>query len=426
MRILLINKFHFLKGGAEKVYLEELALLREAGHEVHCFAMADPRNLPAGGDEEFFVSNVDPGTPGNPWQAARAAGRMLYSFASKRKLGALIDARGPFDVAHLHNIYHQLSPAILSTLKERGIPAAMTLHDFKVVCGTYSLLNQGELCERCSGGNFGAILKTRCNGGSLLRSGLTWAEMTLHHKLSNPYGAVDRFISPSQFLKNKIAAMGFHGRADVLPNPVRVPPAPSPAEAIIPDHLLYVGRLSREKGVDLLLTALAGVPQARLHLCGDGPERAALEAQSRSLGLDSRVEFIGQVGPDRVGEQLARAEALVLPSRCHENQPLSVMEAFARGRPAIGSDFGGIPELIETPGAGMIFKGNDAAALTAALQKFLMLPAAEKAAMGARGRTFAEENFTPEKHMRALLELFEEIMAASNRNKSENQLVNIK
>lgn len=412
MRILLINKFHFLKGGAEKVYLDELALLRGAGHEVHCFAMADPRNLPAGGDEEFFVSNVDPGAPGNPWQAARAAGRMLYSFEAKRGLGALLNARGPFDVAHLHNIYHQISPSILSELKRRKIPAVMTLHDYKLVCGTYSLLNHGEICERCTGGNFGAILKTRCNNGSLLRSGLTWAEMTLHHRMSGLYDPLDRFISPSQFLKDKITAMGFKGHAVVVPNPVKLPLAPAPYSSATADRFLFTGRLSREKGVDLLLAALARVPQASLRICGDGPERGALEAQCALLGLEPRVKFLGQLPPESITAELAAAAALALPARWHENQPLSVIEAFAQARPVIGSDLGGLPELIEAPNAGLLCTGGDEESLAAAMQRFLALPDSGKAALGMNGRRFAEEKFAPEKHLRALESLFTELTPA--------------
>ena len=162
LRILSINKYYRPKGGAETIYLGEMEQLREAGHHVVPFSMKDEQNLPSDYDH-FFVDNVDYEKPGLGNKII-ASSKILYSFEARSKISSLLDQES-FDIAHLHNIYHQLSPSILGALKKRNIPVVASLHDLKMVCGNYKMYVNGEVCERCKGGKHYQLLMNRCTKG---------------------------------------------------------------------------------------------------------------------------------------------------------------------------------------------------------------------------------------------------------------------
>ena len=250
-RVLMVNKFHYPRGGAEHYMFRLAGLLEQRGTEVDYFAMHDARNLPCATDR-YFVSEVSFEQPPQGL-AGRVgmAGRMVYSLEARRKMAQLLAER-PAGLAHVHNIYHQLSPSLLAPLQRRGIPVVMTVHDFKLVCPVYSLMSHGEICERCVGHGFGPAVRRRCNrsslSGSLLVAGETWA----HRRLGLYRTGVDVFITPSAFARDRLVAGGYPAdRIVVVPNCVV-------AEDYQPlyragGYALYIGRLSREKGVEVLV-----------------------------------------------------------------------------------------------------------------------------------------------------------------------------
>ncbi len=199
MKILLVNKFFFRKGGAETSLFKEAKLLKDNGHDVLFFSIAHPDNYNSS-YSEYFVSRVDFDKVKTIRQKIMIAGRVLYSIEAKRKIERLIKVEKP-DIAHLHNIYHQLSPSILHTLEKYDIPVIMTLHDYKLVCPVYTFLdNNGNICERCKSKRYYWCLLKKCNKGSLSKSFLNTLEMYLHHKILHIYNLVDLFISPSIIL----------------------------------------------------------------------------------------------------------------------------------------------------------------------------------------------------------------------------------
>src|SRR4030066_2311129 len=256
INILHINKFHYLRGGSEAVYFGTANLLESHGHRSLFFSMHHPENLPCE-TGQYFMPYVDLNTNGNGLMGQlKAAGRILYSFDAKRRLSTLLE-KHPVDIAHLHNIHHQISPSILHELKNRKIPVVMTLHDYKMVCTSYSMLVNGRVCEACYGGKYYEAIKKGGLKGSLVKSGLAALEMYLHHTILDIYNNVNVFISPSLFLKDKLAEMGFKKEVVHLPNFIDA----GRFEKFISredkreNSVVYFGRLSQEKGLWTLIDA---------------------------------------------------------------------------------------------------------------------------------------------------------------------------
>jgi glycosyltransferase involved in cell wall biosynthesis len=395
-RVLMVNKFHYPRGGAEHYMFRLAALLEQRGSRVDYFAMHDPRNQPCETDR-YFVSEVDFERPPSGL-AGRAgmAGRMVYSLEARRKMSRLLADRR-VSLAHVHNIYHQLSPSLLAPLHSRGVPVVMTVHDFKLVCPVYSLLSGGEICERCVGNGFSPAVRHRCNRGSLSGSVLVAGETWLHRRLRLYRDGIDVFITPSAFARDKLVASGYPSqRIMVIPNCV-VAADYRPLHTA-GDHILYIGRLSREKGVEVLVRAAIG-SGTPVKLVGEGPLRPALERMIATSGAD--VELLGF----RSGEQLAAAvqasAAVVMPSICHDNCPLAVIEAMAWGKPVIGSRVGGIPELVRDGQEGLLVPHGDTAALGQAMQRLLGDPEL-CLRMGRAGRDRVEQHYDADPHYRAV------------------------
>ena len=414
LNILQINKVHYPYGGVEQVYLGEIDLLRAAGHAVSVFSTRHPDNLPAGGDEGHFARELIPIQKAFSLRGLTATRNYLWSPEARKQLRALLRERKRFDVAHLHYIFRYLSPSIIAELSAAKIPMVMTLHDYKVVCGAGYLQYQNEICERCSQGRYLSILKTRCCQDSLPRSGFTYVEMMLHHRILKILDRVALFISPSEFHAQKIIEMGFRGKLRVIPNPIRLAPMIQPYPSAAVERIVFIGRLSPEKGADLPILALAQLaselPSLHLTLCGDGPLRDELSALAQGLGIADRVSFTGHLDREGVEREIAAAAVVIVPSRNYESQCLTILEAYGGGRPVIGSDLGALKAQISVQ-TGLVFKPGDAADLATAIRRFFALPQPLRAEMGLEGRKFAERHGDPARHLASLSTAYEEVIA---------------
>lgn len=407
MKILVVNKFLFLNGGSEACMFDGARLLKERGHSVLFLAMADPRNV-AVEDPVYLVSHVDFNRPGGVAERVNAAGRMLYSFEAKARTEEAIRKERP-DIALLHNVYHQLSPAILGPLARHGVPTIMTLHDYKLVCPVYTLFTHGGPCERCGGGRYFWCAARRCAKGAWAASVLAAAEAYVHRTLLNSYAHVTAFISPSRFLAAKLRELGFAGRIEHIPNFLDlqgVEATPCGRN----DIFTYCGRLTLEKGVATLVAAMEGVP-ARCQIIGDGPAGNELRRMVAERGLKN-VTFTGHLGREQVGEQLRRARAVVLPSVWYENSPRAIIEAFALGRPAIGARIGGIPELVREGVTGLTFSPGNVAELRGALLS-LLADDARVQAMGENARRLVEEECGADAYYERLMALCRAVSAGA-------------
>ena len=402
MRILHVNKFLYRRGGAEGYMLDVAELQADAGHEVAFFGMQHPDNPP-----QRFAAHLppfvqlEPPPPGLRRRAAATA-RMLWSTSARRGIQAVAGEFRP-DVAHLHNVYHQLSPSVLRPLAELGVPVVLTLHDYKLACPSYQLLDHGRVCQACLGGRFHRAAIRRCKDDSLGAS-LVLAVESAAHRALGAWDPVRTFISPSRFMAATMT------RAGVYPERLRhldhfVDARPLPAKTTPGGPVVFAGRLAPEKGVDLLVRAIGMLPAgARLEVAGEGAERARLEALAAEHA-PGRVRFHGRLERDRLLGLVRSATVVAVPSRWHENQPMAVLEAFACGVPVVVSDLGGLPELV-TPGRdGEVVASGDAPALAAALDRILADPG-RALEMGRAARAKVEERFTPERHLSQLERIY--------------------
>ena len=407
MKVLLANKFFFHKGGSEAAFFGTARVLREHGHKVVFFSMDHPQNVIDPGAESF-VSRVDFGNSRTIREKISAAGKVLYSLEARRKMNTLLRKEKP-DLVHVHNIHHQISPSILSVIKKYAIPVVMTLHDYKMVCPVYTLLRHGQVCEKCSFGKFYQCFVHRCCKESILKSLLNTMEMYFHHTLLNLYGLVDLFISPSRFLMDKIQGMGFEKTVFHLPNFIDCRQF-SPLFETVESNIVYFGRLSKEKGLHTLLDALKGL-KLMCRIYGDGPLKKELEKRIREEAL-SNVSLMGHIPLKKLKRAVRESVFAVVPSEWYENNPFSILEAFACGKPVIGSKIGGIPEMVLDSETGFLFDCGKARSL----QEKMNLLAEENShrfKMGKNARRFVEENFSPEKHYIGLMKLYEKAASLS-------------
>lgn len=409
MTILQANKFHFVKGGADRYYLEVSRLLSEAGHRVEHLAMQHPQNEPAG-ETGAFVEEVDYHTSHSPWQALRAASRVVYNRESARRVRELVGGNRP-RVAHLHNVYHQLSLSVVRELGRHDVPMVMTLHDYKPVCPGYLLMTNGSLCERCSGGKFYNAAIHRCILGSRPASVVGTLEAYLH-TLWGTYRKIALYLCPSRFLLEKVRELGLDGVGLRQINYPLLLDRYEPAYEGSSD-VIYAGRLSREKGLPTLLEA-ARLQNAgsgwTLRILGDGPLRGELEAKVRSWGLGDGIRFEGYLSGAALHDAVRSARVVVVPSEWYENQPYAVLEAFAMGKPVIGSTMGGIPEMVRNGVTGWTFPPGDAQRLGDAIRQALDDPR-RATDMGRSARRQVEERHDPKKHIEELLSIYDEVAA---------------
>lgn len=342
MRVLLVNKFYYRRGGDCVYALGLERMLRSRGHEVAVLAMDYGENLPSEWSG-YFPSEMS---------ALKALHRPFGDGETRSKVGRLLRDFAP-EVVHLNNVHTQLSPVVGELAHGAGCRVVWTLHDYKLLCPRYDCLRGGQrLCEACLQGGKGGCLRHRCMKGSLAASLIGWAE-ALRWGRRRLEAMTDVFICPSRFMAAKMAEGGFNtGKLATLCNFIDVSRCERADGFARGDYYCYVGRLSHEKGVRTLIEAANGLPLP-LKVIGGGP----LEGELRGMAA-GHVELVGYKDWAALKEMVGRARFVVVPSEWYENNPLSVLEALCLGTPVLGARIGGIPELIEEGRNGLTFESR--------------------------------------------------------------------
>lgn len=404
--LLAVNNYFYYRGGAETVFFEHSRMLEERGWGVVPFAMHHPSNLPTPWSE-YFVDEIEFDRDYSLTEKLRRIPKVIFSFEARRNLDRLLDRVRP-DACHAHNVYHHISPSILSLLKKRGVPTVVTLHDLKIACPAHSMLSRGTICERCRGGRTYNVLLHRCIKGSAALSAVVLAEAVLHRLIGSYRHCVDRFIVPSRFYIEKLVDWGIP-RASFrhVPNFVDVRRY-TPCFAV-GDYFLYFGRVSAEKGLSTLVRAAASAG-SRLLITGTGPETASLRLLASERNAD--VVFTGYMTGDALHDVVRGARAVVLPSECYENAPMILLEAYALGKPVIGARIGGIPELIVEGETGYTFESGSVESLQSSLLKMLSANDADIERMGRHARAWVQENFSARIYRDRILDVYREVGVA--------------
>ena len=401
MKILIVNKFLFPKGGDAIAAINTGKLLEENGHKAIFWGMKHPDN----GFFEFsryFVDQADYHLASSLRERLRLSLNLLYSLEARNKFENLLKVTKP-DCVHLHNFSHQISPSILHACYKFNLPVVMTMHDYKLVCASYLLICRNKPCALCRNGRYYHCFLTGCVKKSRTMSLLNTLEMYMHHKLMRIYSGINIFISPSNFLKNKLEGMGFKGKITVLPNFTDLTGI-KPQFSHTENSIVYFGRLAEEKGILTLLAAMKVFPRITLKIIGEGPARKRLEESASQLQLRN-VRFLGFRKKEDLNNEIAKSLFAVAPSEWYENNPLSVIEAFSLGKPVIASRIGGLPELVIEEKTGFTFKPGDTEDLKEKI--FCLLKSSRKIEQfGRAARSMIESNFTPQAHYRGLMEIY--------------------
>ena len=391
MRILHIDKF-MGGGGGTSLYLQHLSeMQRRRGHEVYRFGCVE------GGSDEFpqfrdFTSAAGPS----------AVLAMIHNCDAAAKLEAWI-ARRPVDVAHLHNIYHHLTPSILPVLARRRVAIVMTLHDYRLVCPTKHLYRSDGLCRRCVPNRLYHAAGRRCAG---LPGGAAALETLVQRAGRRYFRWVDFFTCPTQYMRSiMVEAHLPASKAVVVPHPVvlaHFEPAPSEADA----YILFAGRLSQEKGPQLMLDLAERLDGVRVVIAGAGPLGDELSGQIRRRRLQN-VELTGWVDHESMPGYYTRAAAVVLTSRCMENSPLTMLEAMAAGRCVVVPDQPPLGEWVRDGRTGRTYPTGDVDRLIEVVRQVLADPSGA-ARMGQAGRALIAGRHDPQVVVDQIDELYTE------------------
>jgi glycosyltransferase involved in cell wall biosynthesis len=332
LRILQVHTHYRQPGGEDAVVATEARLLRASGHDVLTWQESNPQGT----------------------GAAVSLAAAAWNPAAARRLRRTAERFRP-DVAHVHNTWFAMSPAAITTLHELAIPVVMTLHNYRLICAAATLYRDGAPCRDCVGTHPWHAVAHRCYRDSTIQSAVAAATTAVHARRGTWHAEVDRFLALSRFGRDQFVAGGLPAHKIIVkPNSVGDPGVraqpPSSSRTV-----LFVGRLSEEKGVDDLLRAWSHLSSdLELVIVGTGP----LEAKLRR-GAPPGVTFTGRQQPEAVAALMLSARALVFPSTWYEGQPLTILEAAAAGLPVVLSDLGAMSEVFAPDAQQLLFRAGD-------------------------------------------------------------------
>lgn len=401
MKILHINKYFGIHSGVETMLHGVMERQKAAGHEVHIFSTRGAQNEPST-DASYFVERFDYATNEGLRKDIRKGLSYLWNREAQHAIERMLEVVQP-DVIHLHNIYHHLSTSILDPIRRSRIPCVQTLHDYKLACPNYKMFTEGSVCERCKGGRYAEAVIHHCLFAGTVANMLGAFEMGMTKFTQSYERTVKVFLCPSQFMADKMAEWGEPPAKLVYhPNAVELNTERASRDG---GYILAAGRLSSEKGFDVLIRAAARVPSITVKIAGIGAEDSRLRMLASSLGA-SNVQFLGFLRRADNLDVWKRAAALVAPSLHYENAPLSILEGMADGLPILGSRIGGIPEMVVDQKNGLLVEAGNVDAWADALATFSATSEEERTRMADESRRLVIERFTWERHMQELYALY--------------------
>ena len=360
MKILMVNKFLYPRGGCETYMLKLAEELKAKGHEVEYFGMYDEKNT-VGNSAGMYTGNMDFHSTG--FARFLYPFKIIYSLEARRKIGKVLDAFQP-DIVHMNNINFQLTPSVIYEVKKRKIPLVQTVHDYQMICPNHLLYNFDEAkpCEACIRGSKFNCVKNNCIHGSKVKSLVGAIEAMLYRTLKT-YEKVDLYVCPSRFLEGKLlsASKLYEGKTVAIHNFIEKQPRPEGGAEEKP-YVAFASRLSKEKGVDLLADAAKMLPQYSFVVAGTGPDDACLKNIPN-------VNLKGFLSGEKLNSRIAGARVMLLPSVWYENCPLNILETHAFGVPVITMNSGGMAELVEDGKTGLLVQEPTAEAIAEAIRK---------------------------------------------------------
>lgn len=406
MRVLMVNKYLYPRAGAETYMITLSQMLKNAGHEVAFWGMEHSENTTVG--QCYTIPLIEFGEHASKSDKVLGLSRVLVDKFFKRQKSHLMDVINTFqpDVIHAHNVYNQIDSDLLCEAA-LSIPTVMTSHDYHIACPSYNLYTEESPCKRCVKNSVTSCIKHRCVQGSLFKSSLAALSAHLHRKNNTYQKAYRHIIAPSRFMKQVLVDAGIPEKSlSVIHNFISL----EPYEQKIGKNILFVGRLSKEKGVETLLKAYAqmGYSRSKLVIAGTGPIENYLKDQAKNLGLRN-IDWLGRLTPDEVQQQMDLSACVVVPSEWYENCSMTILEALSRGRPVITCNIGGNAELVSDEVNGVLFSLKDPESLAEKLSQLIgNQDRIEK--MSQNARKSVEMYFSGEKHLSEILGLYQSLV----------------
>ena len=347
--------------------------MEQNGHDVIVFSMENEKNYYSR-FENYFVKSIDY-NDNKSFKKIKNGLKVIYSAEAYKKLTQLIKDTKP-DIAHVNMFCHQLTPSIFYALKKGGIPVVYTSHNYKLVCPNYKLLSHNNVCKKCIKGSYRHCLANSCHKDSRAASGIVTLEAYIY-RLLNTYRIMGRIICPSKFMYDTLKEAGYREDRLVMLHNFLSRDIFSTGASLVKRNknntILYFGRLSDEKGIDTLLDARKKIPgEVKIKFIGTGPMEAYIKDRIEKEGLEN-IELAGFVSGQPLYDEISLAKCTVISSKWYEVFGLTIIESFAVGTPVIGSDIGGISELIKPGRTGYLFETGNAEELSLCINMLLSL-----------------------------------------------------
>jgi glycosyltransferase involved in cell wall biosynthesis len=390
MKILVVHNYYQQPGGERVAVEAQTTLLREHGNRIILYTRdnAEIMHYRAWEKVTFFPETV-------------------FSRRTFQEIRDLVKAEQP-DAAHVHNVFPLISPSVYRALKDAAVPVVQTVYNFRFLCPNGFFYTHGRICERCKYGNTLHAVRFRCYRQSHVLSALYALVIGLHRRWGT-FSLIDHFIAPAEFTALKLVEGGLASREKIsvlgyfLPDP---PPTPGSFKHRKP-YIVYLGRLSKEKGPWTLLEAMAGFPDLRLKVLGEGPLADSIREYIEEHHL-TNIDMVGFVSGEAKRDVLREALAVVVPSGWYENSPFVVLEGLAAGTPVVTSNLGSLPSVVEDGKSGLLFRPGDSQDLQQKLA-WLAAHSEEALAMGRYGRQVVETQYSAEAHYRRLMAVYAEV-----------------
>lgn len=391
MKILFIHNKYKQYGGEDVAVELETAVLIKRGHTVKTILFD---NSTVGG----FFSKIFNGI------------RSIYNFAAATEISKIIHQFKP-DIIHIHNLFFIASPSVIEAASRHKIPVILTLHNYRLICANALLLRNNQVCELCTQKKFPfAGIKYKCYRNSATESALVTA-ITGIHKLRNTWkNKVSRYIILNEFSRSKLLYSSLSVPEDKMVTKPNFVPDPGEGNTDREDFFLFAGRISKEKGVHILATAFAAMPEHKIIIAGDGPERKLLMEEFSSY---PNISFAGQMGKKQVIENMKKCKAFICPSIWYEGAPLTIIEAFATSTPVIASRLGSMAESIIDGFNGLHFTAGDAYDLRKKIELFIT-ESKQHSTFYKNARQTYLEKYHEDIHYSAILKIYEGVIKENN------------
>lgn len=405
MKILSVNAAYYIRGGQDRYFFDLNRLLESQKNDIIPFSVKNEKNI-CTPFQQYFVSRIDFFNRRKPSDYIKILSRVIYSIEAKNRIASLIETTKPH-IAHLHTIYHSISPSILPAIKRYRIPIVQTLSNFDLLCPNTIMFFKGRICSACKDGMYFRAALRRCLKGSFWASAVSVLEAYLHKLIKIYEKNIDIFITPSRFAMRLVTKYGIDEKKVVFI------PHFTDTDKFLPSynndgHFVYFGRLAEGKGLMTLLKAMKSVKGAVLYIIGEGSQEGVLKKYACDANLYN-VKFFGFQDEGSLKAVLAGSMFTVFPSEEYETFGLAIIESFAMGKPVIGSNLGPVPEIIDDGINGLLFNHNNTDELSEKIQYLIDRPAL-RVDMGFNARKKAEIVYSPRDHYNKMKGLFNSLI----------------